>query len=121
MKLSTKTVATLLVAASIAAAIPGVTQIRLTKKRRESQFDRLLQRHDRKGDIRAELLGMSAADFRFVSRTRSFDDIVKESGIGSKRAFRMALVGRLRDELLTRGWSRARIDQYVLVRAMRMA
>ena len=88
MKLTTKTVATLLVAASIAAAVPGMSQLPTTKARRQSQFDLLLRRHDRKGELRAEIL---------------------------------ALVGMLRDELLRRGWSRTRIDRYVMLRALRMA
>lgn len=121
MKLSTKTVSTLLVAASIAAAVPGLSQITMSKKRRESQFDRLLQRHDRKGEIRAQLLGLSAVEFRQQTRNKSLEQLISESGIGSKRAFRMALVGMLRDELLQRGWSRTRIDRYVMVRAVRMA
>lgn len=121
MKLTTKTVATLLVASSIAAAVPGISQLPISKKRRESQFDKLLQRHDRKGEIRAELLGMSAYDFRQTMRTKNLEQLITESGMGSKRAFRLALVGMLRDELLQRGWSRTRIDRYVMVRALRMA
>ena len=121
MKLSTKNVATLLVAASLAAAAPGISQLTVSKKRRESRFDRLLQRHDRKGELRAELLSMSAQDFRQAIRTASLDTLISQSGMGTKRAFRMALVGRLRDELLSRGWTRARIERYVLIRAVRMA
>lgn len=121
MKLTTKTVATLLVASSIAAAVPGLSQIVAPKKRRESQFDALLQRHDRKGAIRAELLGMSPYEFRQEMRTKNLEQLIVDSGIGSKRAFRLALVGMLRDELLQRGWSRTRIDRYVMVRAVRMA
>lgn len=121
MKLTTKTVATLLVAASIAAAVPGLSQISIPKKRRESQFDKLLHRHDRKGEIRAELLGMSAYQFRQEMRSKTLEQLITASGIGSKRAFRLALVGMLRDELLQRGWSRTRIDRYVAVRAVRMA
>ena len=121
MKLSTKNVATLLVAASLAAAAPGISQLTVSKKRRESRFDRLLQRHDRKGELRAELLSMSAQDFRQAIRTTSLDTLINQSGMGTKRAFRMALVGRLRDELLSRGWTRARIERYVLIRAVRMA
>lgn len=121
MKLTTKTVATLLVVSSIAAAVPGLSQIAVSKKRRESQFDALLQRHDRKGEIRANLLGMNAYEFRQKMRSRSLEQLIVESGIGSKRTFRLALVGMLRDELLQRGWSRARIDRYVMIRAVRMA
>lgn len=121
MKLSTKTVATLLVAATVAAAVPGISQVSISKLRRESQFDRLLQRHDRKGELRADILGMPARDLRRMLRTMSFDDIIKSCGIDSKRAFRLALVGKLRNELRQRGWSRSRIDTYVMRRTLRIA
>lgn len=121
MKLSTKTVASLLVASTVAAAVPGLSQIPISKKRRESQFDRLLQRHDRKGELRAEILGISAYEFRKLQRTMTLDQIIHAHGIDSKRAFRMALVGMFRDELLQRGWTRTRIDTYVMRRAIRVA
>lgn len=121
MKLPTKTIASLLVVTAVAAAVPGLSQLPISKKRRESQFDKLLATHDRKGEIRAELLGMTPHEFKKLRRSKSFDTIISESGIGSKRIFRLALFGMLRGELLQRGWSRARIDSYVLVRATRMA
>lgn len=121
MRLSTKTVASLLVAATVAAAVPGLSQISISKRRRESQFDRLLQRHDRKGELRAELLGISPYEFRRLSKSMTFDEIVRACGIDSKRTFRLALVGKLRDELRCRGWSRNRIDTYVMRRTLRVA
>lgn len=121
MKLSTKTVASLLVATTVAAAVPGLGRVSLSKGRRESQFDRLLQRHDRKGELRAELLGMSAYEFRQATKMMSFEMIVKSCGIGSMRTFRIALMGKLRDELRSRGWSRSRIDMYIVRRAVRVA
>jgi hypothetical protein len=120
MKLTTKTVATLLVAASIAAAVPGMSQLPTTKARRQSQFDLLLRRHDRKGELRAEILGMDIHTFRRARRSQSLDGLIMKAGM-TKRAFRIALVGMLRDELLRRGWSRTRIDRYVMLRALRMA
>lgn len=119
MKLSTKTVASLLVVTSIAAAVPGISQLSVSKKRRESQFDKLLQRHDRKGEMRAEILGISPYEFKNMSKKKSFEQIISSRGM-SKRAFRMALLGYLRNELRQRGWSAARIDSYVHLRAARM-
>ncbi len=121
MKLSTKTVATLMVATSVAAAVPGISQISIPQKRRESQFDKLLARHDRKGELRAEILGLSSYQFKQLSKTKTFEQIIAQSGFDNKRLFRKALLGKLRDELLRRGWSRARIDSYVIMRAPRMA
>ena len=50
-----------------------------------------------------------------------FGAIVKSCGMDSKRTFRLALMGKLRDELRSRGWSRKRIDTYVMRRALRVA
>lgn len=121
MKLSTKTVASLLVVTAAAAAAPGLSQIAIPKKRRESQFDRLLSTHDRKCEIRAEILGISPHEFRQLRRNMSFDQVIQLCGFYSKRDFRIALLGFLRSELLHRGWSRERIDSYILMRAPRMA
>ena len=121
MKLPTKTVASLLVAASAAATVPGLSQLSISGKHKVSQFDRLLQRHDRKGILRAELLGLSVYEFRRLQKTMELDDIIKRCGMDGKRTFRLALVGKLRDELLQRGWSRTRIDSYLTRRTLRVA
>ena len=121
MKMSTKTIASLMVVTAVASAIPGVSQLGVPRQRRKSQFDKLLAVHDRKGELRAEILGIDALTFRRMSRTYSFAQIVRECGIGSTRAFRLALFGRLRDELLRRGWSRAKIDAYMAARVVRAA
>ena len=92
MKMSTKTIASLMVVTAVASAMPGASQLGVPRQRRKSQVDKLLAVHDR-----------------------------KECGIGSTRAFRLALFGRLRDELLRRGWSRAKIDAYMTARVVRVA
>lgn len=120
MKLSTKTVASLLVVTAVAATAPGLSQIAIPKKRRESQFDKLLSRHDRKGELRAEILGLSPHEFKQMSKQMSFEQVIQACGLYSKRDFRIALLGYLRSELLHRGWSRTRIEAYVLTRAPRM-
>lgn len=121
MKLSTKTVASLLVVTAVAAAVPGLSQITIPKKRRESQFDRLLATHDRKGELRAEILGLSPHEFKHLSKKMTFEEVIHHSGLHSKRDFRLALLGYLRSELLSRGWTRTRIDSYILTRAPRFA
>ena len=121
MKLSTKTVASLLVVTAVAAAVPGLSQIAIPKKRRESQFDKLLQAHDRKGELRAEILGITPHEFKQMSKKMTFEEVIQACGLYSKRDFRIALLGYLRNELLQRGWSRTRIDAYILMRAPRMA
>ena len=121
MKLSTKTVASLLVVTAVAAAVPGLSQISIPKKRRESQFDKLLATHDRKGELRSEILGLTPHEFKQLTKKMTFEEVIQHCGLLSKRDFRIALLGYLRSELLARGWSRARIDSYVMMRATRFA
>ncbi|HMI08947.1 MAG TPA: hypothetical protein VK497_00935 [Candidatus Saccharimonadales bacterium] len=121
MRLSTKTLASLLLVTAVAATVPGITKIPGRKRRHGSQFDRLLQRHDRKGDLRAEILGISAADFRAKQKKHSFDEITRASGFSSPRAFRLALLGKLKEELHQKGWSSGRIDKFVIARRNRVS
>lgn len=120
MKLSTKTITSLLVVTTVAAAVPGISTFGRDKSWHESQFDRLLQKHDRKGEIRADILGMAPEEFRQQRKKKSFEQIVSSCGM-SRRAFRVALIGYLRNELRERGWSAARIDSYIQGRSARMA
>ncbi len=121
MRISTKTVASLLLVTAVAAAVPGVSgKIPRQRFRHRSQFDRLLQRHDRKGELRAELLGMDAQTFREKLKHMSFEDIVRQRGFKTVREFRIALLGRLKDELHRRGWSFARIEHYMTARSARI-
>ncbi|NCU38055.1 hypothetical protein EOL96_03315 [Candidatus Saccharibacteria bacterium] len=121
MKLSTKTVASLLVVTAAAAAVPGLSQISIPKKRRESLFDKLLATHDRKGELRSRVLGITPYEFKLLRKRMTFEQVVQYCGLYSTRDFRIALFGYLRSELLSRGWSRAKIDTYILMRAARIA
>lgn len=117
-RLSTKTIATLLVATAAAIPAPGISTVFDPRKNRQSQFDRLLQRHDRKGDIRADILGITSYDFKKMSRQMTFDEIIRSQGM-TKRIFRIALLGALRNELRQRGWTATKIDEYVRMRSPR--
>jgi hypothetical protein len=121
VKLSTKTLASLLLVTAVAAAVPGITsKLPPSKRRRESQFDRLLQHHDRKGELRAAILGISPLVFKNMQKQLSLDDIVRRCGFKNVRAFRVALFGKLKDELHKRGWSPRRIERHVLSRSDRL-
>jgi hypothetical protein len=122
MRISTKTLTSLLLVTAVAAAVPGITS-RLPggKPRRESQFDRLLRRHDRKGELRAEILGINPIVFKEMQKHMPLDDIVRRSGFSSVRAFRLALFGKLKGELRQRGWTAHRIDRYVVARSSRLS
>lgn len=48
----------------------------------------------------------------------TFDEIIKSQGM-TKRIFRIALLGALRNELRQRGWTATKIDEYVRMRSPR--
>ncbi len=121
MRISTKTVASLLLVTAVATAIPGISKLGGSKRRQESQFDRLLQRHDRKGELRAEILGLDSLVLRDMQKRMSFDEIIRRNGFSNVRAFRLALLGKLKNELHQRGWTNRRIDRYVITRSSRLA
>lgn len=105
-QLSTKCIGSLL--AAIAAATRDVG-----RRADEKQLDRALRRHDRKGELRATILGISAPQFRDELRRHSFEEVIKLRGFRGKTDFMIALTGMLRNELLSRGWSRQRINEYI--------
>jgi len=119
MRISTKTLASLLLVTAVAVAVPGIGKTG-AKRRHESQFDRLLQRHDRKGEIRAEILGLDPLEFREKMKKMTFDEVIKRHGFQNARAFRLALLGKLKNELRRRGWTARKIDNYMLSRRGRI-
>lgn len=120
MRIPTKTVATLLLVTAVASAVPGMSRLPRSKRRQESQFDRLLQRHDRKGELRAEILGLDPLVFRDMQKRMSFEEIARRRGFVGEKAFRLALLGKLKEELHHRGWTSQRIERYMIARSGRM-
>jgi hypothetical protein len=119
MKIPTKTLASLMVVTAVAAAVPGITR-KGNRRRYESQFDRLLQRHDRKGELRSSVLGISPEEFRLQSRGISMTELAKKYGFPTERSFRLALLGRIKDELHGRGWSDKRMERHMMLRSERI-
>ena len=119
MRISTKTLASLLLVTAVMTAAPGIGK-KQRKGRRETQFDRLLQKHDRKGELRADVLGIPSFAFRDMQKHMTFDEIVRRSGFSSVRAFRLALLGKLKAELRQRGWTTQRIERYMIARSGRL-
>ena len=120
MRMSTKTLTSLLIVTGVAAAVPGLSQLPGTRNRSGSKFDRILQRHDRKGELRAEVLGIDPLELRDMQKRMEFKDIIRKYGFKNDRAFRLALFGKLKHELRHRGWSSQRIERYVAVRSSRI-
>ena len=124
MKIATKTIASLLMITAVAAAVPGISMKLSTGRRRakyESRFDRLLQRHDRKCELRAAVLGMDVRTFRDLQKQYTFEQIIKQRGFKGSREFRIALMGMLKHELRSRGWSGKRIEHYMTIRSARLS
>lgn len=120
MRMSTKTLASLLLVTAVAVAIPGIGRMPGSKRRKESQFDRIVQRHDRKGELRADVLGIDSLEFRDLQKHHSFSDIARQRGFATKRDFRIALLGKLKNELRQRGWTDNRIKRYMAMRSGRI-
>lgn len=121
MRISTKTLASLLLVTAVAMAVPGISSKVPGRRRSGSKFDRLLQRHDRKGEIRAEILGLNPLDFRTMQKKMTFDEIIRQHGFANSKAFRTALLGRLRNELRQRGWTNRKIDHFMISRRNRVS
>jgi hypothetical protein len=121
MRISTKTLASLLLVTAVMAAAPGIGKNPKKQRRQETQFDRILQHHDRKAELRAEILGIDPLVFRDMQKRMTFSEIARRSGFASERAFRLALLGKLKNELHHRGWTARRIERFVVARSGRLS
>lgn len=118
MRIPTKALASLLLVTTVAGAVKGATRV-VNWRKFQVRFERMLQRHDRKGELRAEIFGVTPGEFRVLQRHTPLETIVKKYGFKDEPAFCTALLGRLRLELHQRGWTSRRIDQYVNARLSR--
>lgn len=107
MRMSTKTLASLLTLTA-AATVPLATRRGYIP--RPSRYERLLRHHDRKGELRAEVLSISPLEFRALQKNQTMDEIIRKHGFADELAFRKALRGRISLELQQRGWSDSRIS-----------
>ena len=105
---------------AVAATIPGASRALPQYRKRESKFDRIIQRHDRKGELRAAVLDIEPSSFRELSRHTPLEVLIHRQGFRNVRSFRLALLGKIKDELRGRGWSKDRIDKFVVARSHRM-
>ena len=122
MRISTKNLASLVLLTSVAVSVPGASRLMTrTSRHKESKFDRIMHKHDRKGELRAEVLGIDALTFRDLQHQQDNATIVRRYGFPNEHAFRLALLGKLKNELRQRGWSKQRIDSYLLARSSRMS
>lgn len=121
MKIATKALATLLIVTMMTAGMAGgVSASSPGEMGGKLRLERLQQHHDRKMELRASILGMSVDELRNELKERSFNKILKRHGFKNRDAFHKAMVGKIKDELMRRGWSEKKIDRFVQKRMKRL-
>lgn len=118
MKIGTKALITLFIVTMITISASGSVLAQQmgdgnTATRSDRKLERLQRRHDRKMELRASVLNMSADELKSSLKTKSFKQILKEHGFANKRAFHVALSGKIKDELMRRGWDEKKIQTYL--------
>lgn len=123
MKVATNTLATLVLIGIISLSPVNVAAIGAAAKSDKAnikRLERLYQRHDRKLEIRASVLGISPAELREQLRAKSLDVVVKKYGFRDRATYYVALTGKLKDELRKRGWSERKFEVLVQKRLARL-
>lgn len=125
MKIASKTLVTMFVIGLLALNAPMVSAIGSTsttppQQRQPRRLERLYQRHDRKMELRASVLGISADQLHSELKTASFDQVIKRYGFKDRQAFNTAVLGKIKNELKHRGWSDKKIENFVQKRIDRL-
>ena len=118
MKLSTKALLSSLVAAAIHAT---PSKYPLVPQRHLERYGQLLRKHDRKGELRSAVLGITPQEFKASERRYSLSRIVRLHGFSDEKAFYRALTGKIHDELHRRGWTQQRIERFEMGRLLRVS
>lgn len=124
MKVATNTLATLVLIGVISLTSVNMSALEAAAKADAAtikRLERLYQRHDRKLEIRASLLGISPVQLREQLRAKSLDVVVKKYGFRDRAAYYVALTGKLKDELRKRGWSDRKFEVLVQKRLARLS
>lgn len=123
MKVATNTLATLVLIGIISLSqvnVAALGAVARDDKANIKRLERLYQRHDRKLEIRASILGISPAELREQLKAKSLDVVVKKYGFRDRAAYYVALTGKLKDELRKRGWSERKLEVLVQKRLARL-
>lgn len=124
MKIATKALASILLIAMLSLStvnLAGAVGESGTSKSNERKLERIYKRHDRKMELRAAVLGMSADELKEQLKMKSFDTILNQHGFKSRQAFNTALTGKLKDELHKRGWSDEKLEKLMQKRLERLS
>lgn len=124
MKIATKTLTSLLIITLLTLSSANMVNATRgggsTDQQKESRFERLTRRHDRKMELRASILGISPDQLKEELKNASFDQILKKHGFKTREAFQTAIAGKLKDELKKRGWSDEKIQKVIDKRLHRL-
>lgn len=125
MNLATKTLATIMLVAMLSLSATGVSALtpdgHSQKHREERQLERLYKHHDRRMELRASVLGISADDLREKLKNQSFEQVVKKAGFKDIATYHTALVGKIKEELRKKGWDDTKVQSFIQKRLDRYA
>lgn len=122
-KIATNTLATLVLIGMMSLTnvqVSALSQQKSLDKQQLKRLERVYQHHDRKHELRASILGISAEELREQLKKKSLDTIVKKHGFKDRLSFYTAMTGKLKDELRHRGWSERKIEELVQKRLARL-
>lgn len=112
MKISTKTLVSLLIASATLSRQPTLGSEYLSEKR-DKRLERLLLHHDRKAELRSHIFNMDPASVKDLQKKQTLKETAAQYGFPDIKSFRHALHGKIKDELRKRGWSHRRIDDHI--------
>lgn len=108
-KIPTKTLLSLFVASAAATHTPTLGA-RSRPRKRDERLERLLVKHDKKGELRAALLNVDPADLPALQKKHPLGELARQKGFADTNSFWRALHAKVRDELHARGWSYGRLQ-----------
>lgn len=126
-KVTTNTLATLVLVGMISLTSLNVSALHQNQKdgplykQQLKRLERVYHYHDRKHELRASVLGISADELRSQLKEKSLDTIVKKHGFKNRLSYYTAVTGKLKDELHRRGWSERKIEEYAQKRLARLS
>ena len=125
MKIATKSLAVLLIVTMLTLSSGSHASAKPSRSgslvpRNINRLQRIQNRHDKKHELRASVLGISPDELKQELKNHNFDQILKRHGFKTRLDFQKAVVGKLKDELKRRGWSDRKIDKFLQKRSHRL-
>ena len=124
-KVATNTLATLVLISVMSLSSINVSAMASSgvaeDKQHLKRLERMYQHHDRKHELRASVLGISAEELREQLKVKPLDTIVKKHGFKNRLSFYTAVTGKLKDELRRRGWSERKLEEHIQKRLARLS